>query len=314
MSVRKTSATVDILSMRRICKTFAGVQALRDVDLSVRTGEIHAIVGENGAGKSTLMKVLSGVYPHGSYSGDIFFEGQLQRFAGVRDSERQGIIIIHQELALVPQLSIAENLFLGHEPAHAGVVDHYAQHQQAHTLLQRVGLDASPRIQVDQLGIGQQQLVEIAKALAKRVKLLILDEPTASLSEVDSAALLRLLCELRDQGVTSVLITHKLHEVMQIADQVTVIRDGRTIETLDRSLIAVDEDRLIRGMVGRDMANRYPHRQPQIGSTFFEVRNWYVRDPHHPQRDRIRNVSFHVKQGEIVGIAGPWARVAPNWP
>lgn len=293
-----------ILSMRNIGKTFPGVKALDNVNLTVRAGEIHAVVGENGAGKSTLMKVLSGVYPHGSYEGEIHFEGQLQRFEGIRDSEERGIIIIHQELALVPMLSITENIFLGNEPARAGVIDWHTAHARTRELLARVGLKERPDATVGKLGVGKQQLVEIAKALAKRVKLLILDEPTASLNETDSAALLQLLLELKAQGIACILISHKLNEITQVADQITVIRDGTTIETLDCSEGAVSEDRIIRGMVGRDMAHRYPQRHPQIGDVIFEVRDWHVRHEQYADREVIKGVNFNVRKGEIVGIAG----------
>jgi putative multiple sugar transport system ATP-binding protein len=293
-----------ILSMRDITKTFPGVKALDNVNLAVRAGEIHAVVGENGAGKSTLMKVLSGVYPHGSYEGDIHFEGQLQRFASIRDSEARGIIIIHQELALVPLLSISENIFLGNEQAHHGVIDWHAAHVATRELLRRVGLNESPDAIVGKLGVGKQQLVEIAKALSKRVRLLILDEPTASLNETDSAALLQLLRELRAQGIACILISHKLNEITSVADRITVLRDGATIETLDATAGSVSEDRIIRGMVGRDMAHRYPQRQPKIGDVIFEVRDWHVYHEQYGEREVIKGIDLHVRKGEVVGIAG----------
>jgi putative multiple sugar transport system ATP-binding protein len=293
-----------ILSMRGITKTFPGVKALDNVNLTVRAGEIHAVVGENGAGKSTLMKVLSGVYPHGSYEGEILFEGQSQRFADIRDSEARGIIIIHQELALVPMLSITENIFLGNELAHGGVIDSHAAHVRTRELLRRVGLNELPDAIVGKLGVGKQQLVEIAKALSKRVKLLILDEPTASLNETDSAALLKLLLELQAQGISCILISHKLNEITQVADQITVIRDGSTIETLDCASGEVNEDRIIRGMVGRDMAHRYPQRQPQIGDVIFEVRDWHVYHEQYTEREVIKGIGLKVRKGEVVGIAG----------
>ncbi|PZA06218.1 sugar ABC transporter ATP-binding protein [Meiothermus sp. PNK-Is4] len=290
--------------MRNISKSFPGVKALDNVNLTVYPGEIHAIVGENGAGKSTLMKVLSGVYPHGQYEGEIYFEGKLQRFENIRDSEAQGIIIIHQELALVPMLSIAENIFLGNEPAKAGVIDWHAAHSRAQELLDRVGLRESPSAIVGKLGVGKQQLVEIAKALAKRVRLLILDEPTASLNETDSEALLQLLLDLKAQGIACILISHKLNEVTQIADRITILRDGTTIETLNCAEELVSEDRIIRGMVGRDMQHRYPQRHPQIGEVIFEVRDWRVYHEQYTDREVIKGVSFYVRRGEIVGIAG----------
>ncbi|MFN7723444.1 MAG: multiple monosaccharide ABC transporter ATP-binding protein [Rubrivivax sp.] len=290
--------------MRGITKRFHGVTALNNVQLRVQRGEIHAICGENGAGKSTLMKVLSGVYPHPEYEGAIHFEGQEQRFRGIADSERQGIIIIHQELALVPLLSITENLFLGHEPARRGVIDWGLAHQRARALLARVGLKASPEARIDSLGVGQQQLVEIAKALAKDVKLLILDEPTASLNETDSAALLQLLKGLKAQGIACILISHKLNEIAQVADAVTVLRDGASITTLDCSQGPADEDQIIRAMVGRTMADRYPQRRPQIGELLFELRDWRVHHPQHADRLVVKGVNLQVRRGEIVGIAG----------
>ncbi|MCO5163266.1 MAG: ATP-binding cassette domain-containing protein [Mesorhizobium sp.] len=291
-----------ILEMRNITKTFPGVKALENVSLQVRRRDIHAICGENGAGKSTLMKVLSGVYPFGSYSGDIQFEGKECRFTGIHDSEKLGIVIIHQELALVPMLSIAENMFLGNEQATAGVIDWNKVRRRAGELLRKVGLREDPDTLITNIGTGKQQLVEIAKALAKDVKLLILDEPTASLSEKDSQALLDLLLEFKAQGMTSIMISHKLNEIKRIADRITVIRDGQTIETMDKA--DVTEDRIVTSMVGRTLENRYPPRDPKIGETIFEVRNWSVHHPLHPERQVIKNVDLHVKQGEVVGIAG----------
>ncbi|OJH43567.1 multiple monosaccharide ABC transporter ATP-binding protein [Paracoccus sp. SM22M-07] len=293
-----------LLEMRNITKTFPGVKALDNVTLSVREGEIHAICGENGAGKSTLMKVLSGVYPHGSYDGQIVYDGQPASFAGIRDSEDRGIIIIHQELALVPLLTIAENIFLGNERATRGVIDWPMTFQQTETLLAKVGLRETPGTRVDSLGVGKQQLVEIAKALSKNVRLLILDEPTAALSESDSQALLDLLLELKAQGVTSIIISHKLNEVRRVADSVTVIRDGATISSIDARGGDLTEDRIVRDMVGRDMANRYPERDRHAGDTVFELRNWNVWHPEHADRQVIRDLSMSVRAGEVVGIAG----------
>jgi putative multiple sugar transport system ATP-binding protein len=292
-----------ILEMHGIRKTFPGVKALDNVNLSVRAGEIHALVGENGAGKSTLMKVLSGVYPHGSYEGGIYFQGSERQFKTIADSERAGIIIIHQELALVPLLSITENIFLGNEQANYGVIDWRSSHEKTRTLLDKVGLKASPDTLITDLGIGQQQLVEIAKALAKRVKLLILDEPTASLNESDSQALLALLLELKSQGISSILISHKLNEISKVADAMTVLRDGTTVETLD-CMQNVSEDRIICGMVGRELTDRYPRRMPRIGGNIFEVRNWTVYHPQHSARQVIRKINMSVRAGEIVGVAG----------
>jgi len=294
--------TNTILEMRGITKTFPGVKALSDVNLDVREGEIHAIVGENGAGKSTLMKVLSGVYPHGSYEGQIIYKGEEQQFKSISDSEHKGIVIIHQELALVPLLSIAENIFLGNEQAKGGVIDWDETRDGARKLLGMVGLNEDPDTLVTNIGVGKQQLVEIAKALSKSVQLLILDEPTASLSEKDSAALLELLMEFRTQGITSILISHKLNEVSRVADRITVIRDGRTIETMDKDQIS--EDRIITSMVGRSLEDRYPARTPQIGDVVFEVRNWSVYHPQHRERQVIKNIDLTIRKGEVVGIAG----------
>jgi len=279
-----------ILEMRGITKAFPGVIALRDVNLSVREGEIHAICGENGAGKSTLMKVLSGVYPFGSYEGQIVFQGEERRFSRIADSEHLGIIIIHQELALVPLLSIAENIFLGNEPAKMGVIDWSVAFNRTRELLSKVGLRESPNALITNLGIGKQQLVEIAKALAKKVKLLILDEPTASLNETDSDALLKLLVEFKAQGITSIIISHKLNELAKVADQITVLRDGATVETIDCHRERISEGRIIKSMVGREMSDRYPPRVPQIAERLFAIENWRVEQ--------------HVERGEVVGVAG----------
>ena len=290
--------------MRGIGKAFHGVKALANVNLRVNAGEIHAVVGENGAGKSTLMKVLSGVYPHGEYEGEIRYHGQPCQFKGISDSEHLGIIIIHQELALVPLLSIAENIFLGNEQSRHGVIDRSATHVKTQALLRKVGLNEQPGTLITHLGVGKQQLVEIAKALSKEVKLLILDEPTASLNEVDSNALLELLLELKRQGIACILISHKLNEVAKVADAITILRDGATVASLDCRDQPASEDVVIRHMVGREMANRYPQRTPQIGETAFEVRNWRVYHQEHADREVIRGVNLHVKRGEIVGIAG----------
>jgi len=293
-----------ILEMRGITKEFPGVLALSDVNLSVERGAIHAICGENGAGKSTLMKVLSGVYPHGSYEGEIFFESQPVQFKDIRHSEAAGIVIIHQELALIPELSIAENIFLGNETATRGVIDWDAANHQAIDLMARVGLRENPLTPVKHLGIGKQQLVEIAKALSKKVKLLILDEPTASLNDDDSTHLLDLLKGLQARGITSIMISHKLNEIERVADAITILRDGRTIETLDVRAGGVDEDRIIRGMVGRDLEHRFPEHTPAIGDVLFELRHWTVMHPQDHHRQVIRDANLTVRHGEIVGIAG----------
>ncbi|MBZ9605960.1 multiple monosaccharide ABC transporter ATP-binding protein [Phyllobacterium chamaecytisi] len=291
-----------ILEMRNITKVFPGVKALNNVNLDVRKGEIHALVGENGAGKSTLMKVLSGVYPHGSYEGEIFYNGQEQHFRGISDSEKQGIIIIHQELALVPLLSIAENIFLGNEPAKFGIIDWHVAENRTRELLAKVGLKEDPLTLITNLGVGKQQLVEIAKALSKDVELLILDEPTASLNENDSDALLALLLEFKAQGISSILISHKLNEVGKVADRITVLRDGATIETLDKQDIS--EDRIVTSMVGRQLADRFPQREPDIGEVVFEVKDWVVHHHIHSERTVINGINLNVRKGEVVGIAG----------
>src|SRR5471030_2737404 len=292
-----------ILEMRGIRKTFPGVVALDNVNLRVRSGEIHAIVGENGAGKSTLMKVLSGVYTHGEYSGDIEYQGEVRKFRDISDSEHI-IIIIHQELALVPLLSIAENIFLGNEPSRLGVIDWELAQTKTRALLKKVGVNEKPDTLITNLGVGKQQLIEIAKALSKDVKLLILDEPTASLNESDSAALLDLLLELKQQGIASILISHKLNEISRVADAITVLRDGNTVDSFDCRAEAVSEDRIIEKMVGREMADRYPPRTPHIGDTIFEVQDWRVFHPEHADRAVIKGINFHAKKGEIIGIAG----------
>ncbi|WP_425643198.1 sugar ABC transporter ATP-binding protein GguA [Agrobacterium tumefaciens] len=293
-----------ILEMRNITKTFPGVKALENVNLKVKEGEIHALVGENGAGKSTLMKVLSGVYPAGTYEGEIHYEGAVRNFRAINDSEDIGIIIIHQELALVPLLSIAENIFLGNEVASGGVINWQQTFNRTRELLKKVGLKELPETLITDIGVGKQQLVEIAKALSKSVKLLILDEPTASLNESDSEALLNLLIEFRKQGMTSIIITHKLNEVRKVADQITVLRDGMTVKTLDCHQEEISEDVIIRNMVGRDLEDRYPPRDVPIGETILEVKNWNVYHQQHRDRKVLHDINVTVRKGEVVGIAG----------
>jgi putative multiple sugar transport system ATP-binding protein len=290
--------------MRSITKEFPGVKALDNVSLAVRAGEIHAICGENGAGKSTLMKVLSGVYPYGTYQGDIIYQGSESRFKDIRSSEHAGIVIIHQELALIPELSITENIFLGNEPMKFGAIDWVAAKKRAIELLARVGLRDDPDTAIKNIGVGKQQLVEIAKALNKSVKLLILDEPTAALNENDSQHLLDLIRGLKGRGVSSIMISHKLNEIEQVADSITIIRDGKTIETLDVQADGVNEDRIIRGMVGRALENRFHERDSVIGDVFFEVKDWTVQHPLVPERLVVKNSSFTVRRGEVVGFAG----------
>lgn len=293
-----------ILHMRSITKKFPGVIALSEVDLAVTPGQIHAICGENGAGKSTLMKVLSGVYPFGSYEGEIYYAGQVRQFRDIRSSEAAGIVIIHQELALIPELSITENIFLGNEPTRFGRIDWDSARTRAKKLLTSVGLSDNPDTPVKELGVGKQQLVEIAKALNKNVKLLILDEPTAALNEADSQHLLGIMRELQGQGITSIIISHKLNEIEQVADAITIIRDGKTIETLNVADGAVDEDRIIKGMVGRSLDSRFPDYTPQIGEVLLEVDDWTVAHPNIEDRLVCKGSSFFVRRGEIVGFAG----------
>ncbi|MDR2895034.1 MAG: ATP-binding cassette domain-containing protein, partial [Propionibacteriaceae bacterium] len=293
----------NILEMRSITKKFPGVVALEDVNLTVARGEIHAICGENGAGKSTLMKVLSGVHPYGSYTGDIIYDGGEARFHNINESERVGIVIIHQELALSPYLSIAENIFLGNERRDkTHLIDWNRTNAEAAELMRRVGLDENPTTPVASLGVGKQQLVEIAKALSKEVRLLILDEPTAALNDDDSEHLLDLLRALKAEGVTSIMISHKLGELIEVADAVTVIRDGQTIEAMQGS--EATQDRLIRSMVGRDLSQRYPSRDHHFGDEALRVEHWSVYHPTQPGRIMLDDVSFSVRQGEVVGIAG----------
>lgn len=293
-----------LLEMNGISKEFTGVKALSDVNFKVSKGEIHCLIGENGAGKSTLMKVLSGVYPHGSYSGDIVFDGAVQSFSHISDSVNAGIAIIYQELALFPDLTVYENIFAGNEIKKRGVVDWNETIVKAKEMLRKVKLDVNPESLIKDLGVGKQQLVEIAKALSKNVKLLILDEPTAALNENDSENLLRLLRELKAQGITSIMISHKLKEVIAIADKATVLRDGQTICTLDAAKGEVSESVIIKNMVGREIDDIYPKRaNKKFGDNLLEVKDWTAYDPQ-LGRDVAKNVNLHVRKGEIVGIAG----------
>lgn len=296
-----------ILEMNHITKEFSGVKALDDVNLKVKRGEIHALCGENGAGKSTLMNVLSGVYPHGTYSGDIVYKGETCNFHNLRDSEAKGIVIIHQELALSPNLSVAENVFLGNEQTSAkGVIDWTKTRRKAQEMLEKVGLEHEDvNVQVSSLGVGKQQLIEIAKAMAKKVELLILDEPTAALNDEESRKLLDIMLELKKQGVTCIIISHKLNEIEYVCDAVTVIRDGKSIETIIKGVDEFTEDRIIKGMVGRELTNRYPAREGvTIGDTIFEVDNWNVFHPDDGNRQMLKNINIKVRAGEVVGLAG----------
>ena len=294
-----------ILEMKNISKHFPGVKALDKVNLQVVEGEIHALVGENGAGKSTLMKVLSGIHPYGSYEGEILYQGEECHFNTINDSEEKGIVIIHQELALVPYMTIGENIFLGNERGSFHNIDWEETHSQAQKLLKIVGLDESSKTLIKDISVGKQQLVEIGKALSKNVKLLILDEPTASLNEAESKRLLELLLELKKEGITSILISHKLNEVELVADKITILRDGSTIETLDKKKDEISEDRIIKGMVGRELTDRFPSRPDNlIGDVSLEVKDWTVYHPIYEGRKVVDNVSLHIRKGEVVGIAG----------
>lgn len=294
-----------ILVMKEITKLYTGVKALDNVNLNVERGEIHAIVGENGAGKSTLMNVLSGTIPYGEYEGQIRYNGNECVFKNVRDSEKLGIVIIHQELALIPELSIGENIFLGNERKGRFGIDWDKTYSEADKHMKRVGLKDGPMTLIKDIGTGKQQLVEIAKALSKNVKLLILDEPTSSLNESDSKMLLDMLIDLKNQGTTSVIISHKLSEVAYVADKITVLRDGSTIETIDNTEHNVDEDRIIRGMVGRELTDRYPSRKRNVSSEIvMEVSNWTVYHPVYTDKCVVNNVSFNVHKGEIIGFSG----------
>lgn len=294
-----------LLEMKNITKTFPGVKALDNVNLKVEEGEIHALVGENGAGKSTLMNVLSGIYPYGSYEGDIIYNGEICRFAKIKDSEEKGIVIIHQELALIPYMTIGENMYLGNEKGKSYSINWNETYGEADEYLKTVGLEESSRTLIKDIGVGKQQLVEIAKALAKHAKLLILDEPTASLNEDDSKALLDLLLKFKKEGMTSIIISHKLNEISYVADKITVIRDGSTIETLDKEKDDISEARIIQGMVGRELTDRFPKRpDTKIGDVVMEVKNWTVHHPLYSERKVVDNVSFKVHKGEVVGISG----------
>jgi putative multiple sugar transport system ATP-binding protein len=294
-----------LLEMRSITKTFPGVKALDNVNLKVEEGEIHALVGENGAGKSTLMNVLSGIYPIGTYEGDIIYNGEVCRFHNIKDSEKKGIVIIHQELALIPYMTIGENMFLGNEQGKKYNIDWNKTYAQADMYLEMVGLSDSSKTLIKDIGTGKQQLVEIAKALAKHAKLLILDEPTSSLNETDSRALLDLMKRLKKEGMTMIIISHKLNEVSYVADKITVIRDGSTIETLDAKTDDISESRIIKGMVGREITDRFPKRHDvPIGDVMMEVDNWTVFHPEFAERKVCDDVSINVRAGEVVGIYG----------
>lgn len=293
-----------ILRMIGMTKIFPGVKALDNVNLNVAPGEIHALVGENGAGKSTLMNVLSGIYPYGSYEGKIVFDSEECRFSGIKDSEKKGIVIIHQELALVPYMTIGENMFLGNECGHSLNINWDETYNRTGEYLKIVGLNESPHTLIKDIGVGKQQLVEIAKALAKNVRLLILDEPTASLNEEDSQNLLKLLLKFKSEGMTSILISHKLNEIEQVADSITILRDGTTIETLVKGVDDISEPRIISDMVGREITDRFPKRESHVGDVTLEIKNWTVYHPLYKGRKVCDNVSLNIRRGEVVGISG----------
>ncbi len=294
-----------VLEMRNITKVFPGVKALNNVNLQIKPHHIHALVGENGAGKSTLMNILSGVYPYGTYDGDIIVDGEICKFKDIRESEAKGIAIIHQELALIPTLSVAENVFIGNEQTSNGVTINWNKtRQRTLEIIKKVGLNVNIETKIMDLGMGKQQLVEISKALSKDIKILILDEPTAALNDEDSEHLLNLILGLKEHGITAIIISHKLQEVIKVADEITVIRDGATIETLVKGQDEITEARIIKGMVGREITDRFPKRQNEIGDIRFEIENWNVYDPTDDSRQIIKDVSVNVRRGEVVGIAG----------
>ena len=293
-----------LLEMQNITKLFPGVKALDNVNLQVEEGEIHALVGENGAGKSTLMNVLSGIYPYGSYEGKILYNGNECRFTNIKDSEALGIVIIHQEVALIPYMSIGENMFLGNEQGSSFKIDWTETYGKSDEYLRTVGLKESSRTLIKDIGVGKQQLVEIAKALAKNAKLLILDEPTSSLNETESKDLLDLLLKFKKEGLTSIIISHKLNEISYVADKITVIRDGSTIETLVKGVDDISESRIIKGMVGRELTDRFPKREKNIGEVNLEIRDWNVYHPLYTEKKVIDHVSINAKKGEILGISG----------
>ena len=291
-----------LLEMKNIVKEFPGVRALDGVSFTLEEGEFHALVGENGAGKSTLMKVLSGVYPHGTYEGEILVNAETRTFSGVRDSEHAGIAIVFQELSLVKELTVAENIFLGREPARLGVVNWSELYHRATKLLTDLNLEIDPSIEVGSLGIGQQQLVEIAKALSQNAKILVLDEPTAALTESEVETLFGILRKLTARGVGIIYISHKLDEVFAMADRITVLRDGKTVGT--HLAAELTKDKVIAAMVGRDVGDIFPKTHHQFGETAFEVKNLTVFSVDGTRRKLVDDVSFSVRKGEVLGVAG----------
>ena len=294
-----------ILEVEHVTKDFPGVRALDDVSFRVKKGEIHCLCGENGAGKSTLVGIISGVYSSSEFEGKVIIHGEQRFFKSVKDSERIGLAIIHQELALSPYLSIFENIFLGHMETRFGVINWDKLIMASRPYLKRVGLKENPETIVSKMGVGKQQLVEIARALSKKADILILDEPTSSLNDDESERLLELILELKKEGLTCIMISHKLNEVLKIADSITVLRDGKSIHTYDTHAQQVDESMLIKGMVGRDMTQRFPPKESTVGETVFEVNNWSVYHPEYHAIKVVNQASFFVRKGEIVAFCGP---------
>lgn len=295
----------NILEVQHITKQFPGVKALDDVSFTVRRGEVHCLCGENGAGKSTLVGVISGIYAKGEYEGVVNFQGKEAHFKSIRDSEGQGMTVIHQELALSPYLSIYENLFLGHKKQRFGIIKWDDLLLESRQYLERVGLKEKPETIVSKMGVGKQQLVEIARALSKQTDLLILDEPTSSLNDDESEKLLKLILELKSHGMSCIMISHKLNEVLEVADSITVLRDGKSICTYDVKKDAVTKAMIIKGMVGRDLTNMYPPKTPEIGEVVFEVKNWTVYHPEYHSMKVVDQASFNVRKGEILAFCGP---------
>jgi len=294
-----------ILEIENLTKDFPGVRALENVALKVKQGEIHSLVGENGAGKSTLMSIISGVYPKGDYEGKVIFKGKETHYRSVKDSEKEGLAIIHQELALSPYLPIYENIFLGHMQTKFGIINWDYYKKESKKYLDQVGLNEPPDTVVTKMGVGKQQLVEIARALSKKVDLLIMDEPTSSLNDDESEKLLNLILDFKKQGMTCIIISHKLNEVLKVADSVTVLRDGKSIASYDVKKDNLTEEKIIKDMVGRDLTHRFPERKSKPGNTVMEVKNWTVYHPDYHTIKVVDNVSFEVKKGEILAFCGP---------
>jgi len=294
-----------ILEIENLTKDFPGVRALENVCLKVKKGEIHSLCGENGAGKSTLMSCISGVYPIGSYEGKVTYKGHATKYHNVKDSEKEGLAIIHQELALSPYLSIYENIFLGHMETRFGIINWDKYLKESKKYLEIVGLKEAPETKVSKLGVGKQQLVEIARALSKKTELLILDEPTSSLNDDESEKLLNLMLELKNQGITLVMISHKLNEVLKVADTVTILRDGKSISTYDVKADNLTENMIIKDMVGRDLTHRFPERISSPGEVILEVKNWTVYHPEYHTIKVVDNASFFLRRGEILAFCGP---------